>query len=112
MIERSDVQMIYNKQELERMRQEGLEYSNKMEEERQERLKGMKYKVNDIPIICVHCKYDKLRLDRAMLNTRGMTFMGWDWLNDEANTLICARCGYIHWFEGQVVKLKGDSYDR
>ncbi|MFC0470318.1 hypothetical protein ACFFHM_07195 [Halalkalibacter kiskunsagensis] len=25
-----------------------------------------------------------------------------DWLNKSAKTLICKRCGYIHWFSGEV----------
>ena len=33
-----------------------------------------------------------------MMNTRGLTFMGWDWANKAARCLVCERCGYIHWF--------------
>jgi hypothetical protein len=34
----------------------------------------------------------------TLMNTSGMTFMGWEWLNKEANNYICEKCGYVYWF--------------
>ncbi|WP_157101863.1 hypothetical protein [Nocardia caishijiensis] len=32
------------------------------------------------------------------MNTPGMTFMGWDWLNESATGVVCVHCGYVHQF--------------
>jgi hypothetical protein len=34
------------------------------------------------------------------MNTSGMTYMGMDWLNEEAENFICSKCGYVQWFFG------------
>lgn len=33
-----------------------------------------------------------------MLNTSTMTLLGLDWANRSAITLMCDRCGLVHWF--------------
>lgn len=94
--------MYYDKEELERIRKEG-------EEKAKELVKykvGRKYKSNEVQVICIHCKHDKFDLGKALLNSRGMTFFDLDWLNESANTLICKRCGYIHWFGMKVTEMK------
>ena len=32
------------------------------------------------------------------MNTSGMSFVGWDWLNKEGENFICSNCGYVYWF--------------
>lgn len=95
--------MYYNEEELERMKKKGEEYLRQEEEEK----KGYKYKSEaELQIRCMHCKYEYFEAGEALLNTRGMTFLDLDWLNNNATTLICKRCGYIHWFNKQVKKIK------
>ena len=94
--------MYYSKKELERIRKEGEEQAKKLGEES----KGYKYQSeNDVQIICTHCKHDYFHKGSAQLNTRGLTFLGLDWLNESATTLVCSRCGYIHWFGKEVKQI-------
>ena len=94
--------MYFSEEELERIRKEGEERLTKQEEE----ARGYKYQSgNGIQVVCVHCKHDSFQKGSAQLNTRGMTFLGLDWLNESATTLICSRCGYIHWFGKEVKQL-------
>ncbi|MCF8012329.1 MAG: hypothetical protein K9L17_13580 [Clostridiales bacterium] len=67
---------------------------------------GREYKANDIQIKCIHCKHTKFELGKALLNSRGLTFLDLDWLNESAKILICKRCGYIHWFSGEITEIK------
>lgn len=32
------------------------------------------------------------------MNTRGLTFLEMEWLNEEASVLICDNCTRIEWF--------------
>ena len=52
----------------------------------------------DNVIICPVCKNRKFWSRTTLMNTSGMTFMGWDWLNKEAVNFICSKCGYVYWF--------------
>jgi len=93
----------YSKEELERMRKQGEEYHNKRELEAE----GFQYESNQgIKVICLHCKHEYFHKGNALLNTRGLTFFNLDWLNDSATTLICAQCGFIHWFGKEVKKIE------
>ncbi|MGB9887202.1 MAG: hypothetical protein ACPLPT_07580 [Moorellales bacterium] len=47
---------------------------------------------------CHVCGHDKFWRRRAQLNTAVATFFDLDWANPSATCLVCARCGYIHWF--------------
>lgn len=97
--------MYYNKEELERMRKKGEEYLRQEEE----KLKGYKYTSEaELQITCTHCKYERFEQGKALLNTRGMTFLDLDWLNENATTLICKRCGYIHWFSQKVTEIQDE----
>jgi hypothetical protein len=33
-----------------------------------------------------------------MLNTQGLTLLGWDGFNRTATCHVCENCGFIHWF--------------
>lgn len=87
--------MYYDKDELEEIRRKGEELLGEQE------IKELGYKYISeagIQITCLHCKYERFECSKALLNTRGMTFFDLDWLNAGATTLICKRCGFIHWF--------------
>lgn len=94
--------MYFNKKELEELRKQGEEEFKRLEVEK----KGFKYKSQaGIEITCVHCRHDRFYDGKVLMNTRGATFLGLEWLNQAANTLVCKRCGYIHWFDKDVQKL-------
>ena len=50
---------------------------------------------------CQVCRNDKFWRREAQLNTAAATFFGFDWANESAICLVCAKCGYIHWFIAQ-----------
>ena len=94
--------MYYSKEELERMRKKGEEQAKEL----MEREKGSKYKSKaDLQINCLHCKNDHFIKSDILLNTRGLTIFDLEWLNQSAITLVCDRCGFIHWFSEEVEKL-------
>lgn len=47
---------------------------------------------------CLVCSHDSFDRAQYMLNTQGMTLLGWDGFNRTASCLVCRSCGYIHWF--------------
>lgn len=49
-------------------------------------------------LVCPVCKGVNFVERTTMLNSRGMTFLGLDWLNQSALNYICETCGYIFWF--------------
>ena len=49
-------------------------------------------------IRCDHCGNMEFKEGSAQLNTAGMTFLGLDWANRTATTLMCAACGRIQWY--------------
>ena len=55
-------------------------------------------KVKGKDLECPVCGNKRFATRRSLMNTMGMTFMGWDWLNKEADNLICSDCGYVFWF--------------
>ena len=60
--------------------------------------KPCEYEINDELVKCNHCKNTEFFKGTALLNTVGMTFLGLDWANRNAITLMCGNCGLIHWF--------------
>lgn len=51
-----------------------------------------------VPLACAHCKGDLLRERRVLLNTRGMSFLNLNWLNQGAHAMECAHCGLVQLF--------------
>lgn len=49
-------------------------------------------------LTCPHCGHDQFRHRETLMNTRGLTFLGMEWANAEAQNYICARCGLVTWF--------------
>lgn len=90
--------MYYNKKQLEQMRIEGEKIAKEMERKRL----GLGYKAGGIQVTCLHCKHDKFHKGEGMLNTRVLTFFDLDWLDESATILVCANCGFIHWFGKEV----------
>ncbi len=94
--------MYYSEKELERIRKQGEEYAEKLEQQ----AKGQKFNsAAGTPITCIHCHHDHFHQGKALLNTRGLTFFDLEWLNESANTLMCVKCGYIQWFGKEVQTL-------
>lgn len=68
--------------------------------------KAVPYQVNGLRVICVHCQYDKFQHGYAQLNTALLSFMNLDFANRSANILTCDRCGYVHWFNKDIKKVR------
>ena len=49
-------------------------------------------------LICPVCGGDEFRGRKTLMNTPGLTFVGMEWANKQADNLICDACGYIYWF--------------
>jgi len=49
-------------------------------------------------LTCLVCQFTEFDQTQYMLNTQGMTLLGWDAFNRQANCMVCRRCGFIHWF--------------
>lgn len=60
--------------------------------------------INDKKIECLICKNDTFTHRKTLLNTRGMTFFGFDWLNDQVNSYTCTKCKFIHQFDNRKYK--------
>jgi hypothetical protein len=56
------------------------------------------YKVAGVQVRCPHCGGENFDTGSALLNTSGMTFLGFDWANRSASLLICTKCSHIDWF--------------
>ena len=50
------------------------------------------------PLRCEICDHDLFYQREGKIQTTGMTFFELDWLNESANCVVCAQCGYVHWF--------------
>lgn len=47
---------------------------------------------------CEICNHDSFYQREGKIQTTGMTFFDLDFLNQSANCVVCANCGYVHWF--------------
>lgn len=56
------------------------------------------FEVNDAPLACLVCAGGMFWSKRLLMNTRGLTYMGGDWLNRDALAVVCSRCAFVHWF--------------
>ena len=64
-----------------------------------------RYEVEGKPVRCPHCGQETFAEGEALLSTVGMTFIGLDWTNRTASTLMCAHCGRIEWFGQKPTRL-------
>jgi predicted nucleic-acid-binding Zn-ribbon protein len=56
------------------------------------------YCVESKKVTCPHCGNQTFAEGFAQLRTAGMTFVGLEWVQQSAYTLLCSRCGRIEWF--------------
>ncbi len=54
--------------------------------------------IHDRPFQCQVCRHDFFWRHDAQIHTPGATFFNVEWANRIATTVVCARCGYVHWF--------------
>ena len=47
---------------------------------------------------CEICTHDRFFEKEGQLNTPVATFFNLDFVNPSARCLVCANCGYVHWF--------------
>jgi hypothetical protein len=52
-------------------------------------------------IRCGHCGGTRFRSRDLLLDGRGASLVGLEWLSDGAVALICAECTAIQWFAGR-----------
>jgi hypothetical protein len=57
-----------------------------------------RYEICGAPVSCPHCKGDTFQSRDILLNTRGLTFLRLDWLNQSATAMICTQCGLVQLF--------------
>ncbi len=57
-----------------------------------------KYSVEGKEVTCPHAATKNSLRGSAQLHTAGMTFIGLEWAQQSAYTLLCSRCGRIEWF--------------
>lgn len=55
-------------------------------------------RVADRELHCLVCRGTKFVSRKAQLNTALATFFRLDWTDESALCVVCADCGYIHWF--------------
>lgn len=75
------------------------------DEEPAESSTARRFAAADRPIQCTHCGNDRFDARDMLLNTRGLTFLKLDWLNQSATALVCASCGQIQLFGGRPAVL-------
>lgn len=54
--------------------------------------------VNGKPLHCVVCQHGKFHLRSAQLHDQWKTIFDVEWASPTCTCLICAGCGYVHWF--------------
>jgi hypothetical protein len=61
---------------------------------------------------CPFCNGELFWKKRTLMNTTGMTLMGMEWMNTEAQNFICDNCGYIYWFWFPKVKKSNEVLEK
>lgn len=64
----------------------------------------MNYSIAGKRLTCSHCGGIDFQKGKVQLDTVGMTFFNFDWLNTSADTFLCDGCGRIEWFAAEVTK--------
>jgi DNA-directed RNA polymerase subunit RPC12/RpoP len=65
---------------------------------KQARHEATTYQIEGYPLKCPICGFDRFWTRRTLMNTAGMTFLGVEWANKQADNYVCNRCGHILWF--------------
>jgi len=50
------------------------------------------------PLLCEICHHDRFWQRSAQLHTAVASFFDLEWVQPSATCMVCANCGYIHWF--------------
>jgi hypothetical protein len=50
------------------------------------------------PFRCQACGHDTFYRQRAQLHSPLATLFGVEWTGNGCTCVICAECGYVHWF--------------
>jgi DNA-directed RNA polymerase subunit M/transcription elongation factor TFIIS len=56
------------------------------------------FEIKGHPLKCPICGNDKFWTRQTLMNTPGLTFLGVEWANKQADNFVCNRCGHILWF--------------
>jgi predicted nucleic-acid-binding Zn-ribbon protein len=59
---------------------------------------GFEYEAGGKFVSCHQCGATRFQKGKAQLNTKDMTILRMDFLDESARTLQCKKCGYILWF--------------
>jgi DNA-directed RNA polymerase subunit RPC12/RpoP len=51
---------------------------------------------------CPVCQHNEFWKRRTLMNTPGLTFLGMEWANKEADNYVCDSCGHVLWFMREV----------
>jgi DNA-directed RNA polymerase subunit RPC12/RpoP len=54
--------------------------------------------VNGKGLRCPHCEHERFWTRSTLMNTKGATFLGFEWANKEARNYVCDQCGHVLWF--------------
>ncbi|MBM4174862.1 MAG: DNA-binding protein [Ignavibacteria bacterium] len=64
------------------------------------------YSISGKHVTCSHCGGEQFQKKDILLNTPGLTFLGLDWANRTAITLICSSCRKIEWFAKEPERIE------
>lgn len=51
---------------------------------------------------CPVCGHDEFWKRKTLMNTPGLTLLGVEWANKEAENYVCDSCGHVLWFLREV----------
>lgn len=64
-----------------------------------------RFSVGGAVVRCPHCGGDEFDGASALLNTRGLTFLGLDFANRDGFLLVCRQCTHVDWFLDEPMAL-------
>jgi DNA-directed RNA polymerase subunit RPC12/RpoP len=59
---------------------------------------GTALEVEGKAVPCPICGHDRFWTRKTLMDTRGASLFGVDWVNPTAMNYICNRCGHVLWF--------------
>jgi len=63
------------------------------------------YSVGGKKVTCPHCGNERFAAGTSQIPTAGLTFVGLEWAEQTAYTLLCSNCGRIEWYMQEPVRL-------
>ncbi|HET6429482.1 MAG TPA: hypothetical protein VFJ30_13790, partial [Phycisphaerae bacterium] len=58
----------------------------------------MGFSIGGKKLVCPHCQGTEFRTGKALLDSRLPSYLGLDWLCEQARIYACESCGHIMWF--------------